>query len=175
MVIPVPALNKILEGLQELKSLKQREESTQNPKVGRKTEVFCDSFGKHIDEKKCFGRGNKTTINACFIMDQMVEKIRNKKADSSVSHVLIQCGFNDSKNSQSDNEVISAIKPAQELLKSRFPYALILIGEVLPHPSDEQMNKRISLTSFALGSQYSSLTETLGMWTPSMYEGRYSL
>ena len=159
VVIPVPALNKILEELQELKSLKQREESTQNLKVGKKIEVFCDSFGKHIDEEKCFGRGNKTTINACFTMEHLVEKIRNKRADSSVSHVLIHCGFNDLKNSQSDNKVISAIKPALELLKSRFPNALILIGEVLPHPSDEQMNKRISLTNFVLGSQYSSLTE----------------
>ena len=69
-------------------------------------------------------------------MEQLVEKTRNKRADSSVSHVLIQCGFNDLKNSQSDNKVISAIKPALELLKSRFPNALILIGEVLPHPSD---------------------------------------
>ena len=54
VVIPVPDLNKILEELQKLKSLKQRAESTQKPNVGKKIEVFCDSFGKHIDEKKCF-------------------------------------------------------------------------------------------------------------------------
>ena len=58
--------------------------------------------------------------------------------------LLLYHTFNDLKNSQSDNKVISAIKPALELLKSRFPNAMILIGEVLPHPSDEQMNKRIS-------------------------------
>ena len=58
MVIPVPALNKILEELQELKSLKQREESTQNLKVGKKIEVFCGTFGKLIDEKKCFWQRN---------------------------------------------------------------------------------------------------------------------
>ena len=66
-------------------------------------------------------------------MEDKIKNIKNKKADSSVSHVLIQCGFNDLKNSQSDNKVISAINPELELLKSRSPNALILIGKILPY------------------------------------------
>ena len=57
-------------------------------------------------------------------MEQLVEKIRNKRADSSVSHVLIQCGFNDLKNSQSDNKVISAIKLATRVIEIQIPKCL---------------------------------------------------
>ena len=44
-----------------------------------------------------------------------------------------------------------------ELLGSKFPRALILVGEIIPHPNDNDMGRRINGTNFVIHNQYPGL------------------
>ena len=44
-----------------------------------------------------------------------------------------------------------------QLFKELFPNAVILIGEILPHPNDIQSNGRISTTIYLIEEAFSSL------------------
>ena len=43
-----------------------------------------------------------------------------------------------------------------QLFKELFPNAVILIGEILPHPNDIQSNGRISTTNYLIEEAFSS-------------------
>ena len=158
ITIPVDVLTKLLDELEELKNNKQKEWQFKLLQHNTNIEVFCDSFGKHIDENRCFGKDNATNINICFITTQLLDTVIRKQKDESVTHVLIQCGFNDLKQPNSESHVINTTKAAIELLESKFSRALLLIGEIIPHPNENNMNRRINATNFVIHNQYPGLT-----------------
>ena len=158
ITIPVEVLTKMLDELEELKNNREKEWQFKPLQHKKNIEIFCDSFGKHIDENRCFGKDNATNINICFTTTQLLDTARRKQKDESVTHVLIQCGFNDLKQPNSESHVINRTKAAIELLESKFPRALILVGEIIPHPNDNDMNRRINATNFVIYNQYPGLT-----------------
>ena len=107
-----------------------------------------------MDTRKVFGNNNETRINPCFTTSQLLQKISNKEIDVEITHVLIQCEFNDLKILGTESQVIQATSSSVDLLQEKFPKALILVGEVLPHPSDTEMNKRVNTVNFVNQSKF---------------------
>ena len=127
ITIPVEVLTKMLDELEELKNNREKEWQFKPLQHKKNIEIFCDSFGKHIDENRCFGKDNATNINICFTTTQLLDTARRKQKDESVTHVLIQCGFNDLKQPNSESHVINRTKAAIELLESKFREHLYLL------------------------------------------------
>ena len=44
-----------------------------------KTEIFCDSFFKYVDKRRCFGKHTEVIINLCFTLDDIVTKVMNRE------------------------------------------------------------------------------------------------
>ena len=82
-------LNKIVDEIQALKKVNITDSEDWNYKphgYNKKVQIFCDNFFKHVDEKRCFGKVNATTINPCFTISQLLEKIKSKDYDEEVAH-----------------------------------------------------------------------------------------
>ena len=75
-----------------------------------------------------------------------MQKISNKEVDKEITHDLIQYGLNDLKIPGAESQVILATPSSVDLLREKLK-ASILVGEVLPHPIDIEMNKRVNTVS----------------------------
>ena len=67
--VPINTPNKIFYEIQELKKVNSTKSEDCNyklPQYNKKEQIFCDSFFKHVDERRCFGKVNSMTINPCF-------------------------------------------------------------------------------------------------------------
>ena len=85
-----------------------------------------------------------------------------KEKDVTVTKVLIQCGFNDfvrhkSKASQGFENTQECI----QLLQMLYPEAVILVGEILPHPNDQLANNGIKAANHLLAELYNSLEDNV--------------
>ena len=143
ITIPISKLNKILEELDDLKKIKESRDGNWQFKpirTRKNVELFGDSFLKYVEEEKCFGKQSHVNINACFTTQDFIKKLKTKEENPSVTHVVVQCGFIDLKQQGPEILVINNLKLATELLRAKYPNALILIGEIIPHPQDNVMN-----------------------------------
>ena len=155
ITIPISKLNKILEELDDLKKIKESRDGNWQFKpirTRKNEELFGDSFLKYVEEEKCFGKQSHANINACFTTQDFIKKLKTKEENPSVTHVVVQCGFNDLKQQGSETLVINNLKLATELLRAKYPNALTLIGEIISHPQDNVMNSRIKTVNFVLQS-----------------------
>ena len=136
-------------------------------------EVFCDSFFKHVDEQLLFGRENFTKLNPCFPTSHLISKLRQKPYDNTVTHVVIQCGFNDFEDNKTVHYVKENFEKILDLIKEKYPYAKVLVGKILPHLNNTRMNNGITTVNYLLKEQYPSLTEKNKICgTPSMSKGQ---
>ena len=86
-----------------------------------------------------------------------MEKIKSKHYDEEVTHAVIQCGFNDLNHAERANQVVNHTEEAIKLLKGKFSRALILIGEIIPNPTDQEMNNRINATNYVLEQSHMNM------------------
>ena len=160
-------LDKILEEISSLKQLKQdvldlKDKSNQSfkrfrPTMG-KVQMFGDSFFKYVQGSRAFGRNTKVVMNKCFTLDEVIRKLMEMDKDDEVSKVVLQCGFNDIvRERKKANFVFETLQQCMQLFKELFPNAVILIGEILPHPNDIQSNGRISTANYLIEEAFSSL------------------
>ena len=154
VTIPLATLNKLLQDVEELKNSKTDQWHYKPYNRNKNIEIFCDSFGKHIDTRKVFGNNNETRINPCFTTSQLLQKISDKEINKETTHVLIQRGFNDLKIPGTESQVIQVTSSSVDILQEKFPKALTLVGEVLPHPSNNEMNKRVNTVNFVNQSKF---------------------
>ena len=57
--------------------------------------VFADSFFRHVDSNKFFGKHNQVELTNTFHLEDMIERLDNMPKDDIVTtHIVIQCGFN---------------------------------------------------------------------------------
>ena len=61
-----------------------------------------------------------------------------------------------SKGKEKANFVFETLQQCMQLFKELFLNAIILIGEILPHPNDIQSNGRISTTNYLIEEAFSS-------------------
>ena len=112
ITIPVEVLTKMLNELGKLKNDREKEWQFKPLQHSTNIEIFCDSFGKHTDENRCFGKENAININICFTTTQLLDTVRRKQKDESVTNILKQCGLNDLKQLNSESHVINRMKAA---------------------------------------------------------------
>ena len=85
-------LEKILHELNATKRMKNeirelqrfRNEHTNKTSINShqdKTEIFCDSFFKYVDKRRCFGKHTEVIINYCFTLDDIITKVVNREKD----------------------------------------------------------------------------------------------
>ena len=89
ITIPVEVLTKMLNELEELKNNREEDWQFKPLQHNKNIEIFCDSFGKHTDKTRCFGKDNAININICFTITQLLDTIRKKQTDESVTNILI--------------------------------------------------------------------------------------
>ena len=123
-----------------------------------KGQMFGDSFFKYVQGSRAFGRNTKVVMNKCFTLDEVIRKLMEMDKDDEVSEVVLQCGFNDIvRERKKANFVFETLQQCMQLFKELFPNAVILIGEILPHPNDIQSNGRISTANYLIEEAFSSL------------------
>ena len=119
ITIPISKLNKILEELDDLNKIKRsRDDNWQfKPIRTRKNvELFGDSFLKYVEEENCFGKQSHANINACFTSQDFIKTLKTKEENPSVTHTVVQCGFNDLKQQGSETLVINNLSLLQSYL-----------------------------------------------------------
>ena len=158
-------LEKILKELDEMKGLKEEIKHLQHHNLTtpkNEVEVFSDSFFKYVDRKRCFGKDTEVIINNCFTLDDLMNTLLRKEKDVAVTKVLIQCGFNDFvRNKSKASQVFENTQEYIQLLRMLYPEAVILVGEILPHPNDQLANNGIKAANHLLAELYNSLEDNI--------------
>ena len=157
-------INRLFEELSEIKSLKKDILEIKNGRVGEKmtplapkVQVFSDSFFKYVEEDRCFGYRTKTHVNRCYTLDDVINTLEEKRKDETVTQVVIQSGFNDLKNHKKASTVVDDMQQCIQLTRVLYPNATIPVGEILPHPNNENMNNGVSNVNYFLKEEYLNL------------------
>ena len=104
---------------------------------------------KYFDSQRCFGGKTDVIINPCFTLDEVFKKLVDKVQDVHVTEVVLQCGFNDVvRQKKRSNGVFATLQQCIQLLKEVYPNAVRLVGEILPHPTDQQADGGISTINY---------------------------
>ena len=121
--------------------------------------VFADSFFKHVDSNKFFGKHNQVELINTFHLEDMIERLDNMHKDDIVTtHIVIQCGFNNFKSEERHSEdILNLFYECIEKIQDKFPNAIILIGEIISHPFSGKMNRRIQVVNALLQEKYHDL------------------
>ena len=90
-----------------------------------KTEIFCDSFFKYVDKRRCLCKHTEVIINHCFTLDDIIIKLMNREKDELVNKVALQCGFYDFvQNKRKATQVFDNMQHFIQLFREIFLYPI---------------------------------------------------
>ena len=74
-----------------------------------------------------------------------------------ITHVIIQCGFNNVKKEKHSRDILAKYFECLDKIKEKFPNAIILVGEIIKHPFSENMNGKIQIINNSLKEDFPNL------------------
>ena len=86
----------------------------------------------------------------------------NREKDELVNNVLLQCAFNDFvRNKRKATQAFDNTQHCIQLFREIFHNAVVLVGEILPHPNDQQANNGIRAARYLMEEMYTTFDDVV--------------